>query len=97
MEQIILSGLTPAELFSRLESILDELINKLPENTSVGPKYLSRQEVSEILKISLPTLNDWSKRGVLKQYKIGNRVLYRKDEVESAIENTSNIKFKKIK
>ena len=55
----------------------------------IGPKekvlYLSRKEVSRLLGISYPTLNEWSKKGILKAYRIGNRVLYKSNEVDESL------------
>jgi len=43
----------------------------------------------------LPTLNDWSKLGRLQSYKMGNRVLYKKHEVENSLHQVATLKFKK--
>jgi excisionase family DNA binding protein len=48
-------------------------------------KYLTRNEVRDLLKVDLSTVHNWTKRGKLKAYGIGNRVYYRRDEVEAAI------------
>ena len=39
---------------------------------------LNHAEVASMLKISLPTLNEWSKRGIIQSYRIGSRVLYKR-------------------
>lgn len=57
--------------------------------------YVTRFEVASMLKISLPTLSEWTKLGWLTSYKMGNRVYYKLNEVESAIEKLSNNKHKK--
>ena len=43
--------------------------------------YLTRVEVSEMFKISLVTLHNWTKSGILKSYKKGYRILYDASEV----------------
>jgi len=35
--------------------------------------------------ISLVTVNEWRKKGILKAYKIGNRVYFKRNEVEAAL------------
>ena len=97
MQQILFSGLTPSDFFSRIEEIIDSRLKNLPAPSGQSPGYLSRDEVADLLKISLPTLNQWSKQGMIKSYKIGNRVLYKKDEIETAVENLTLNKFKKYK
>ena len=43
---------------------------------------LSRQEVADIFRITLPTLSDWEKRGVIpKAIRMGRRVYYQKYEI----------------
>jgi excisionase family DNA binding protein len=95
MQQIFLAGITPSDFFSRLEEMIE---NRLRQHNPQQPQvhgYLSRQEVSKLLRISYPTLNEWSKQGILKSYKIGTRVLYREDEIQAAIEKLPSVKFKK--
>jgi len=98
MEQIILTGVNLNELLERIGQIIESkfdavsLSKKEIENRS---KFISRFEVAALLKISLPTLNDWTKLGWLKSYKMGNRVLYKADEVESALCKVSANKHKK--
>ena len=48
-------------------------------------EYLTRKEVSEMLKIDLSSVHNWSKRGILIPHQIGNRVYYKLQEVENAI------------
>jgi excisionase family DNA binding protein len=94
---IILQGITTEELLKQIESIIDrkisEAITAPPQKRS---EYLTRKEVSQKLKISLPTLHDWTKLGLLKSYKMGSRVYYRSDEVEHAVEG-KNLNSKRLK
>ena len=48
-------------------------------------RYLSRQDVAEMLQIDLSSVHNWTKKGTLKSYGISGRVYYRLDEVENAI------------
>jgi len=48
-------------------------------------KYLTRREVTQLLKISLPTLHRYTKDGVLRSYRIGGKVRYKQHEVETAL------------
>lgn len=96
MNQIILEGIKVEQLLERIGELFDSRLNSTtpqkPENQSL---YLSRQEVAKLLKISLPTLHDWTKLKWLQSYKIGNRVLYKLEEVEEAIKKTAIQKHKK--
>ena len=48
-------------------------------------KYLTRGEVSQFLKISLPTLHRYTKDGILKSYRIVGKVRYKIEDVENAL------------
>lgn len=82
--QIILNGINLEQFYSRLEKIIEEKIHS--QKPIVAPKdFISRLEVSKLLRISLPTLHQYTKEGWLKSYKIGSRVLYKRDEVHEAL------------
>ena len=48
-------------------------------------QYLSRKEVAEMLGIGLVTVSEWTKKGLLQSYKMGNRVFYKRNEVENSL------------
>ena len=49
--------------------------------TGEDTEYLTRNEVSKVLNVTVQTLNNWRREGVLNPIKIGGRVLYRKDDM----------------
>ena len=84
---IILQGTSVKELLSQISSLIS---NRLSEHMELqrppNPnKYLTRKEAASLLKITLPTLHEWTKMGWLTSYRIGNRVLYKEQELESAL------------
>lgn len=48
-------------------------------------EYLTRNEVAELLKCELSTIWLWCKKGKLKTYGIGNRIYFKRNEIELAI------------
>ena len=52
-------------------------------------ELLSREQTADLLKISLPTLLDWRKKGIVKPYKMGNRVYYKRAEIMETLEKSS--------
>lgn len=48
-------------------------------------QYLTRFEVSEMLNLSLPTLNKYNKTGILPAYKIGHKVYYKLTDIENSM------------
>ena len=49
--------------------------------TGEDTEYLTRGEVSRVLNVTVQTLNNWRREGVINPLKIGGRVLYRKEDV----------------
>ena len=95
--EILLNGINLNELLEKLEKI-EKLSNsylKTQPPNEVKPDFISRVEVATLLRITLPTLHEWTKLGWLKSYKIGNRVLYKPNEVMEAVKTTSINKNKK--
>ena len=95
--QILLNGVNLNELLERIGQLIDARISDLaPKNENTKQSdYITRKEVCSLLKISLPTLHDWTRIGRLVSYKIGTRVLYRQSEVLSSLTSVNSLKFKK--
>lgn len=94
MEQILIQAINLEELLDKIGELIEKKLSARPPD-KIDVEHLSRLEVSELLKISLPTLNEWTKLGWLKSYKIGNRVLYKSKEVEESLQKVTSKKFKK--
>jgi hypothetical protein len=96
MHQILLNGVNLNELLERIGQLIDSKIGIRPnQNKSLNPDYITRAETANLLKITLPTLHDWTKLGYLKSYKMASRVLYKESEVVLALEQVPNFKHKK--
>ena len=68
-----------SEIRNHLESI----------SKNVAPKqhdeWLTRAEVAKLLKVDLSTLWNWHKKGKLIPYALGNRVYYKKADVNNSL------------
>ena len=58
-------------------------------------EYITRKETARILGVSLPTLNDWSKRGIIPSYRISSRVRYKKEDVLNSLDLVKTIKHRR--
>ena len=76
-----------SERFNELKSILSDNISKRDEE-----EYLTRKSASCFLNVSLTTINQWQKQGIITRYKLGNKNFYKKSELLSKISesNTTN-------
>jgi len=83
------------EITGIIQNSVDEAFQKYKPQASTPPseKLLTRKETSDKLKISLVTLNDWTKRGLIQSYIIGGRVLYKDSEIEASLYKTQTVKF----
>src|SRR5690606_13095355 len=80
-------GITPSELKEDIINDVRAELNVIAQNLQpIKPaEYLTRQEVATILKVSLVTLTDWNKKGILKPYRLGNLIRYKRAELEEAL------------
>jgi excisionase family DNA binding protein len=80
-------GITPQQLKESIISDVRVELNNITQNfqPKKQPEYLTRKEVAKILKVSLVTLSDWNKKGVLKPYRLGNLIRYKQSEIEEAL------------
>ena len=86
MSNVILQGVTLQELNQNLLNGIDERIYDLTKKSKKEPiEYWTRNEMAEKLSISLPTLHDWMNKGILKAYRIGNRVYFKSSEVDQCL------------
>jgi hypothetical protein len=87
MDKVILTSFTLEELKGIIGHAVNDAIKPIQElnSTPTSQKLLTRKETADKLKISLVTLNDWSRRGMLKSYMIGGRVLYKDSEIDSSL------------
>jgi excisionase family DNA binding protein len=87
---------------SQLESIISIAVNKsfelqVSQNT-ITPEQtelLTRNEVCDLLHITLPTLHQWTKEGVITGYRIGTRIRYKRAEVLATLNKVQQIKFRR--
>ncbi len=83
MKQIFLNGITINELAEALVPLLISPVKTAEPTQTVIPEggLLNREEVCKMLSINKTTLWKYTKLGKLKSYGIGNRVLYKRNEV----------------
>ena len=87
MDTILFSGINPQDFKKEiLEGVQNYLQDAMFQNKEKEVlDYLTRRQVAEMLSIDLSTLHHWTKKGKLTSYGIGNRVYYKKSEIEQAI------------
>lgn len=86
-KSILLHCITPYELKQIIKEVIqDELkeIRKQPEE-KYSEGLLSRKETCEFLKIDSSTLWNWTNKGKIACYGIGNRRYYKKEDLLNSL------------
>ena len=75
------------EQVQNLTNVVSELSEKI-EIDKKQDRFITREETSKMLGgVSLTTLSNWSKSGLLVPSKIGGRVLYKESDILSNLNN----------
>ncbi len=78
------------------QQLADDLSNKVIKNIenyfnsktaapATEQMFETRKDAAALLGISLPTLGEYTKTGIIKGYRIGSRVRYKRSELEAAL------------
>jgi len=70
---------------------LETLIPKKQPDTY----YLSRAEAAAKLRITLSTLDKYSKAGIVQSYRVGGRIRYKSNEIEKSLSEVKNAKYRR--
>jgi excisionase family DNA binding protein len=82
----ILHELSPETIFALFEALKKQIKDLDQKFEPKEPtEYLTRKEVAKMLKCDLSTIHNWTTQGKLIPYGIGNRVYYKRSEVEAAL------------
>jgi len=88
MNTIQFIGTTPNDLITEIKNaLIPELREQLSKDfqPKEPTEYLTRSEVCELLQIDLSTLHRWRKDGTLTAYGVGNRVYFKRSEIDEYI------------
>jgi Helix-turn-helix domain len=82
---------TPEQLTENILKGVQSKFNELKKelDSSTQEKYLTRLQTAKMLSISLTCLNDWSKKGILKPLKMGNRTYFKLSDIEEKLDNSN--------
>lgn len=88
MNTIQFIGTTPNDLITEIKNaLIPELREQLSRDfqPKEPTEYLTRSEVCKLLQIDLSTLHRWRKDGTLTAYGVGNRVYFKRSEIDQYI------------
>lgn len=84
---IQMHNISPEEFKETIMGEINKSLRALSTNLKPNEpeEYLTRKELSQILKVTLPTIHDWSKKGILKPYRIGKLIRFKKSDLENTL------------
>ena len=68
-----------------IEDSFRKIMLELSTKEDPPDEFLTSKQVCKLLKISLSTINNWRSSGKLKAHKLGNRILFRREEILTKI------------
>lgn len=77
METIQFINITPTELSKMLRSEITDLIKEKEKSEEL----LTQKEVANFYKVSVQTIINWQKAGIINVYNIGNEKQYKKSKL----------------
>ena len=82
-------------LFSELDLIAKDAAIVADENQPLlgGERYLTDRELSQRLKISRRTLQDYRNNGILPYRQLGGKILYRESDIERVLQSCYRGRF----
>jgi excisionase family DNA binding protein len=72
-------------LSERISTIVKVEFSSLQSQAEPIKRILTRKEAAQLLDISLPTLHDYTKRGLIPAYRISSKVRYKLEDLEQAL------------
>lgn len=96
MQNLIFSQIPIDELKIVIaETVRAEMQKNSISEPPTPTEFITRLETAQILGVSLPTLNFWTKQGVIIGYRIASRVRYKKAEILDAVTRINTLKYRR--
>lgn len=87
MTSLLIQQASISDIEAMVSRLLDQRLGDFKsQKRDDASRYLTRKEAAAMLRISLPTLADWTRLGRIGAYRIGGRVLYAHSDITKALE-----------
>ena len=83
------------DLKQMFRDIISEVVQEFLKPNTTETELLTRKEAAAFLKISLPTLAQYTKEQIVPGRRCGNKVLYRKNDLLNSGKIIQSLKHKK--
>lgn len=96
--QIILSGISNEQLLDGIETTVRNVFEKYIlglQKTEPATELITRKEAAQIYGVSLPTLHEWTKKGIIPAQRIGTRIRYKRADVYASLKDVETLKYRR--
>lgn len=97
--EILLQGISFADLQDAIQTIVSNEVQRavvtLTPPIDNTPELLTRKQTAKFYGISLPTLNEWTKNGIIPAKRIGGSVRYEKEVVINSLNDMKTLKYRR--
>jgi len=97
-QQIIFSGISLEQLQDSIRTTVRNEVEKIVSGliqSEPAPELITRKETAQIYGISLVTLNEWTKNGIIPAQRIGTRIRYKRADVYASLKNVETLKYRR--
>lgn len=91
--KIIMISVSTEELKSIIEQAVSSAVESITNKTPDPSELMTRKEAANYLGVCLPTLHEYSKKGIIPTYYIGTRVRYKRSELKAAMQKRQNKQY----
>ena len=86
-QSILIQQASLSDIEAVVRKVLDDILDDLKlQKSEDSIRLLTRTEAAKMLRISLPTLADWTRQGMIPAQRIGRRGLYAISDIENTLE-----------
>jgi excisionase family DNA binding protein len=64
--------------------VVNELKNEYKQATFTD-YFITKRQLTELLTVSLSTVNNWTRDGIIQAYQLGGKIYYKASEIECAM------------
>ena len=91
MQAVILTGDTYAQLLEDVRAVVRHELHHAPPapaaaHPALADELLSIREAATLLGVTVQTVHEWKRRGLLKYHKLGSRSYLKRADVVSALQ-----------
>jgi len=95
-----LNSTQQAVIISFFAPVIDVIVDRVSEKvlsatTKKEPKYYTRQETADLLRVTLPTLARLTKDGLIICKRVGSRILYESNAIDEAVKQKVVFKYRR--